>query len=360
MVLPLCQGGDLSKVMRGRNFFPMREALEVLTQVAAALDHSHASGFIHGDVKPENILFDQSTSHAYLTDFGIAKMFPFVESITAMRAGAGTTTYLSPEQVRSHQQTPRSDIYSFAVVAYQMLTGTLPFDDKAPMFEQLLAKIEGRIIDPQHANPMLSSAASDALRRGLSIDPLERPASAHAFCDLLCAADPGCAPAAGEVAPRGENGRIQVFISYSHQDARYLEDDSLLGFLSGLSREGIDFWHDQHLLPGEAWDERIRTELARSRIVLALVSQSFLNSRYCREVEIAQFLEQRRREGLLVFPVILSPCDWKSHPWLASTQFQPTGGKTVETGYGQKGKRAELYLRIVEDLRAVAERSRAA
>ena len=361
MVMPYCEGGDLSRAMQGRNFFPVDEALAILRQVAGALDHSHAKGYIHGDVKPGNILFDRTGSRAFLSDYGIARMFPFVEAITQPGAGAGTTTYLSPEQIRAHQQTPRSDIYSLAVVAYQLLTGSLPFDTNAPLFEQLLAKIEGKIVEPRQANPMLSAAASRGLRQGLSTNPLERPVNALAFCEQLGSKDGTSTGTDSETKGAHEAGsrKARVFVSYSHQDEKYLGSTSLFGFLSGLSREGIEFWHDQLLLPGESWDQRIREELGRADVVVALVSQAFLNSAYCQVVEIAQFLRQRRENGLVVFPVILSACDWKSHEWLANTQFLPAGGKTIEGDFPGKGKRAELYTRILEDLRTISKRVRA-
>jgi len=130
----------------------------------------------------------------------------------------------------------------------------------------------------------------------------------------------------------------------------------LLGFLRGLEREGFDFSHDERLIADDAWDADIRQSIDDSDIALVLVSQSFLNSAYCRDVEIAAFLDRRQRDGLIIFPVIISPCDWRSHPWLASTQFEPRNGQTIETHYKDRGSRHQLYLTVLEQLRTIAAR----
>lgn len=150
----------------------------------------------------------------------------------------------------------------------------------------------------------------------------------------------------------------RVFVSYSHQDKRYLQPDSLLGFLSGLERDGFNFWHDQRLNVGELWDEIIRAEIENADIALVLVSQALLNSRYCMDVEVGLFLQQRRESGLVIFPLILSPCDWKTHAWLESTQFEPRDGKSIARHYKDKGSRDELYLKILQQLREIGHAHR--
>ena len=86
---------------------------------------------------------------------------------------------------------------------------------------------------------------------------------------------------------------IKVFVSYSHKDTRYLEDDSLLGFLKGLEDDHVEFWTDRHIRVGESWDEVIKTQIQGAHIGLVLVSQSFLDSKYCKNVEIRRFLANK-------------------------------------------------------------------
>jgi hypothetical protein len=147
-------------------------------------------------------------------------------------------------------------------------------------------------------------------------------------------------------------------VSYSHADSAYVQTGGLLSYVSGLEREGFEFWDDRRLVAGEHWDTEIKKAIADSNIALVLVSQAFLNSPYCLNVEVRGFLELRARSGLVIFPVIVAPCDWKTHTWLASTQFEPRDGRTLETDYRDRGSREGVYLRILEQLRAIGDRVR--
>jgi hypothetical protein len=154
---------------------------------------------------------------------------------------------------------------------------------------------------------------------------------------------PAPPPAAPTHAPA-----VRVFVSYSHHDAA--RKDSILEYLSGLEREEFEFWYDRDIMAGEIWNETIEEEIDRADIALVLVSQAFLNSQYCMS-EVERFLTRRRNEGLIIFPIILSPCDWKSHPWLRTTQFEPSGGGSIEKDYTQPGRLYELYLLVLQQLR---------
>ncbi len=152
---------------------------------------------------------------------------------------------------------------------------------------------------------------------------------------------------------------IHVFVSHSNRDGDYLRDDDLLGYLRGLERERFDFWHDERIQAGDLWDDAIRAEMERADIALILVSQMFLNSRYCQDVEVVEFLRLRRQRGLTIVPIILSPCDWQTYPWLAQTQFLPRNG-TIETDFSASGPRKQFYLQILQQLRSTGERIRGA
>jgi len=155
---------------------------------------------------------------------------------------------------------------------------------------------------------------------------------------------------------RCARGPTKVFVSYSHRDAAYLADDSLVGFLRGLEREGVEFWSDQRIAVGTKWDDEIRHEIRSSDVALVLVSQAFLDSHYCTDVDIPGFLERSREAGLVIFPVILSACEWERHAWLRSRQFLPPGGKTLEEHYCDPGTRKRLFLEIRCQLRQLVNR----
>lgn len=146
--------------------------------------------------------------------------------------------------------------------------------------------------------------------------------------------------------------KITIFVSYSHQDARYLEKNSLLGYLRGLENEDVEFWFDKKILVGEDWDSKIKSRISNAHIALVLVSQMFLDSSYCKDVEISGFLEERRTNGLIIFPIILSACEWQEHQWLRSEQFLPTGDETIEEHYVDPGRQKRLFHQIRQDLKA--------
>lgn len=148
---------------------------------------------------------------------------------------------------------------------------------------------------------------------------------------------------------------VRIFVSYCHRDAEYLERDSLLGFLRGLEREQIELWTDRRIETGELWDETLRQRIADSDIALVLVSQAFLDSDYCQSVEIAGFLERSGEAGLVIVPVLLSPCEWQRHGWLSSRQFLPRDGQTLEELGDEQGRHDRVFLELREHLRSLAE-----
>ncbi len=143
----------------------------------------------------------------------------------------------------------------------------------------------------------------------------------------------------------------KIFISYSHGDAKYLKPNSLLGYLQGLKKDHVKFWHDEKIKAGENWNDKIKNEIDMADIALVLVSQMFLNSKFCTNKEVRLFLQRHRESALIVFPVILSPCDWKRYSWIKNRQFLPGGDKTIEEHFGTPGKRKRIFLNILKALR---------
>ncbi len=141
------------------------------------------------------------------------------------------------------------------------------------------------------------------------------------------------------------NDPVRIFVSYSHSDAEYLGESSLLGFLRGLEKEGAEFWTDKHIIAGDDWDKKIRDRIDQSDIALVLVSQRFLDSDYCTK-EIEDFLDRRRESGLIIVPVILSACEWERHAWLRETQYLPPNRETIREHYVQPGPRERIFLDI--------------
>ena len=125
-VMKFLRGKPLSSVLAARGTLPPAEIRQVLVQVTRALAYAHKSGIVHRDIKPDNIMFDEH-GQAVVTDFGIAKAASGGK-LTGTGMSIGTPHYMSPEQARAQSLDGRSDLYSLGVVAFQCLTGRVPFD----------------------------------------------------------------------------------------------------------------------------------------------------------------------------------------------------------------------------------------
>ena len=131
LVMGYVQGEPLSARMRHGERLPFAEARRIGAEIADALDHAHGRGVVHRDVKPDNILIDDETGRALLTDFGIAKARGAGPSVTQAGGVIGTPAYMSPEQAMGQDELDgRSDLYSLGVVLYALLAGRLPFEGK--------------------------------------------------------------------------------------------------------------------------------------------------------------------------------------------------------------------------------------
>src|SRR5689334_6890635 len=126
----LLTGGDLRRRIE-RGLAPV-EALAILRELADAFAHAHARGFVHRDVKPENVMFDEQ-GFPVLTDFGIAKALDAESRMTRTGMTMGTPRYLSPEQASGKPVDARADLYSLGVMLYEMLTGRPPYDAEESM-----------------------------------------------------------------------------------------------------------------------------------------------------------------------------------------------------------------------------------
>ncbi|MFN2111506.1 MAG: serine/threonine-protein kinase, partial [Anaerolineales bacterium] len=147
---------------------PIKLIGSIINDIAGALDYAHSKGMLHRDIKPSNILLDQNDK-AYLTDFGIAKLLDD-QKFTATGTLVGTPAYMSPEQGMGEDLTEESDIYSLGIVAFEMLTGQVPYDAKTP-----IGIVHKQINDPV---PELSKlvdgvpgTAQEVLNRALAKSP---------------------------------------------------------------------------------------------------------------------------------------------------------------------------------------------
>jgi serine/threonine protein kinase len=156
-------GVDLGHVLDSEERLSPQRTVDLLTDIADALDIAHGAGLVHRDVKPGNVLVDSVRS--YLTDFGLTKRIASRTALTAAGRTVGTAAYLAPEQIRGQDVDARTDLYAFGCVLYECLTGDVPFvrdTDMAVLWahlEQDPSPVSDRVADlPKSLDAVFASA----------------------------------------------------------------------------------------------------------------------------------------------------------------------------------------------------------
>lgn len=163
----------------------------VLTALASALDYAHGLGVVHGDLKPSHILFDEQSAPA-LADFGLASISRSANpTLTVTTAGA--PAYMAPEQAMGESSTPATDQYALGLIAYQLLTGRLPFEGDTPI-TLLFKHMNEAPPAPRTLNPQISDDLSEVVLRALAKKPEDRYPSVGAFAEAFKAALVASAP----------------------------------------------------------------------------------------------------------------------------------------------------------------------
>lgn len=182
IVMEYIEGTPLSEILRGGRKLENRRAVSIASDACAALECAHRAGVIHRDVKPANLLITKDGT-AKLADFGIAKAAEMTR-VTQVGSVLGTVAYLSPEQATGGDTGPQSDIYSLAVVTYEMLGGRLPYLYKS--ITELAMKQRDELPTPLTSlNPDVPVELDRTIRVALSHDTNLRFATAHEFATAL-------------------------------------------------------------------------------------------------------------------------------------------------------------------------------
>ena len=167
---------------------PFSRAGNIIRQIGKALGAAHERGILHRDLKPENIMvqtLEDGEEQVKVIDFGVAKVKNSVVSTsTAGDQTVGTAAYMSPEQLSAGPLSPASDVYCFAVIAYEILTGRRP-NNPDSAFQLLELQRSGVRIKPRDLRPNLSEAAESIILKALSFDPKDRYGRARDFGDSL-------------------------------------------------------------------------------------------------------------------------------------------------------------------------------
>jgi serine/threonine-protein kinase len=191
LVMELVRGEDLRRVLQREGRLEAKRAVPILSTVCGAIEAAHRDGVLHRDLKPENILLPGGDLAAMVLDFGVAKVMNNPSDQPPARDGSttltepgimvGTPAYMAPEQFQCLTPDARTDVFSLGVIAYEMLSGELPFG-RGSLTDVILAQARG--VQPMPA-AIVPPAIDRAVRTALETAPERRPPSAQAFGLLL-------------------------------------------------------------------------------------------------------------------------------------------------------------------------------
>jgi serine/threonine protein kinase len=192
LVMPFLSGELLSDREHRTGPTPHQEAIPLLIQMCLGLDHAHTLEIIHRDLKPENVMMVPDPSGAIPTravvmDFGLAKSRvagPEVQKLTATGIVLGTPEFMSPEQIRGKPLDGRSDVYALGILAFEMLTGQLPFQGRNAQ-ELMIARLRGQPRKLREFKPALPEVLEMIVHKSLHSEPEQRWQSMKEFAGAL-------------------------------------------------------------------------------------------------------------------------------------------------------------------------------
>ncbi len=191
IVMEYIEGQSCAEILRDDGWVEIDEGISIIEQACEGLHYAHRHGVVHRDVKPGNLLRARE-GEVKLADFGIAKATE-QSSITQVGSVLGTAAYLAPEQARGEEAGPRADLYALGVVAYQLLSGRLPYE--ATSLTELALKQQQE--EPPTLDTLVaavSPALADAIALALALDPRDRYQTAREMGRALTDGAHGIAP----------------------------------------------------------------------------------------------------------------------------------------------------------------------
>jgi serine/threonine protein kinase len=234
LVMQAIDGGTLAERLDRDGALPIDEAVRILCEIAGALAHAHKRGVIHRDIKPENVLLDAETGRALVTDFGIARTADG-SPLTSVGIVVGTAAYLSPEQAAGEPSDQRADIYALGVLAYQMLTGRLPFSGATPS-AVLMKRLAGPPEPLRNVRPEIPEPLAEIVESCLVVEPDRRPGDAGDLVRVLRGESPvsGFTNTRPVVTTTGSRTRSIVIIA-----ALIIVAVSVIAFVANRSRSPL-------------------------------------------------------------------------------------------------------------------------
>lgn len=295
---------EIAAARKSEKNLEISRTLHLLGQIASALDYAHSHSVIHRAITPHKIMIDPA-GKAVLADFDTI-LLP--DEGRTLGTAYGTPNYISPEQALvAEKSVPQSDIYALGVIAYELLTGRLPFIGETPM-EVALAHISDSPPSPHSINPAIPLEAEQVLLKVLEKEPQKRYQTASAFADALKAPYKLEGKSANSVAI------THIFISYSRADTSIMRR-----VCDHINSEKLSTWVDEtELEPGTpAWESAVGNAIRGAACVAVLLSPDAEKSIWVgREIAMAETLGKR------IFPLLVRGDEKTAIPFrLMSHQF---------------------------------------
>jgi ankyrin repeat protein/predicted Ser/Thr protein kinase len=238
IVMEYVEGASLEHLLANNRLLDRAWALDILAQTAVALDYAHKDGVVHRDVKPPNILV-RGDGRVKIADFGIAKMTASATTgMTGAGVSVGSPAYMSPEQIQAKEIDGRSDQFALGTMAFQMLTGRLPFrGDTAHVVMYQIVVADP--FEPQPGDAPLSPAERAILARALSKNPQDRFPDCASFIQQLTDASGVAAPVQQSSTAQIETPQVTQFKA----NRRWMILPSVGGLLALALAGGGIYWY---------------------------------------------------------------------------------------------------------------------
>ena len=249
LAMEFIDGKPLSRLMAETRLMPIERVVHITNQITEGLAAAHALEIVHRDLKPDNIMVTRKgndSDYVKVLDFGIAKTVADdgegAEHLTKTGFVLGTPVYMSPEQLLGEKLDPRSDIYSLAIIVYQMLGGQLPFTGDNPQ-SVMMKRITSQPIPLRSIAPSVSEDVENVVMEGLARDPQHRTPTVEAFAAALSKAARGTRQVLSERPTQrmpDVEGRTMEWsrIQTEAQEGAPAKEEGTLGFQSPSTVEG--------------------------------------------------------------------------------------------------------------------------
>jgi len=176
MVMEWFDGKTLSEILKQEGHLAVDRAVRIAILICDALEYIHVQGFVHGGIRPENVMIGAGDSVKLIDFEGAIRASARRLTMAGLAQALGPTNYISPEELKGKRGDARGDIYALGVMLYQMLTGKLPFQSTA-----LYDRITNYPIPPREVDPAISPQLQEVIYRALEREPQNRYANAHEF-----------------------------------------------------------------------------------------------------------------------------------------------------------------------------------